>query len=67
MGNKMEMDTYNEHSKNVKTFIYDWVLKEWNKLDQPEVWSDITRKTFSKKQGKMRLWKHECGKYYFIK
>ena len=25
-------------NKNIKTFIYDWVLKEWYRKNKPEVW-----------------------------
>lgn len=25
-------------NKNVKTFIYDWILKEWYRLGKPSIW-----------------------------
>lgn len=32
-------------NKNIKTFIYDWVLKEWYKKNKPTMYL-----------GKLRLW-----------
>ena len=25
-------------NKNVKTFIYNWMIKEWYRKNKPEVW-----------------------------
>ena len=50
-------------NKNVKTFIYNWVIKEWYRKNKPEVWNYDTSH-FGQKRSMMRLWKHECGQFY---
>jgi hypothetical protein len=40
---------------NVKTFIYDWVLKEWNSKGRPQVFMGWNKDQTAKMS--MRLWR----------
>lgn len=66
-------------NKNIKTFIYDWVLKEWYKKNKPtmylgklRLWTKIKCPyviLFFKLGGGssyMRLWEDKCGKQFIV-
>jgi len=38
--------------------FHKWIINEWNQKCRPEVLD------FCHPGSRMRLWKHECGKYY---
>lgn len=54
----METNDRNSNNQNVKMFIYDWVIKEWHKLDKPKVWDYLVVRYSDEHEVKpyYRLW-----------